>query len=64
MSRHHVHLTTDLKIVYQVGARGGTNVILAIDANAMANDGYHFYLTDNGVWLVDGVPPQYLQLLE
>ena len=64
MSRHHGHLTTDLKIAHQVGARGGTNVILAIDANAMANDGYHFYLTDNGFWLVDGVPPQYLQLLK
>jgi RNA:NAD 2'-phosphotransferase (TPT1/KptA family) len=38
---------------------------LEIDTNAMANNnGHHFYLTDRVVWLVDRLPPQYLQLLE
>jgi putative RNA 2'-phosphotransferase len=64
MSRHHVHLTTDRQIAAQVGARRGKSVTLAIDTNAMTHDGHDFYLTDNGVWLVDCVPPQYLQLID
>jgi putative RNA 2'-phosphotransferase len=64
MSRHHVHLTTDLENARQVGARRGQSTILAIDAAAMTEDNYDFYLTANGVWLVDIVPSQYLQLLE
>jgi putative RNA 2'-phosphotransferase len=64
MSRHHVHLTTDVKIAHQVGSRRGKSVILAIDSNGMTNDGYQFYRADNGVWLVDCIPPEYLQLLE
>jgi putative RNA 2'-phosphotransferase len=64
MSRHHVHLTTDVKIAHQVGARRGNSVIFAVDTHDMANDRHQFYRADNGVWLVDRVPPQYLQLLE
>jgi putative RNA 2'-phosphotransferase len=63
MSRHHVHLTTDLKTARQVGARRGNSVIFSVDTLVMTEDGYEFYLADNGVWLVDAVPPQYLQLL-
>lgn len=29
----------------------------------MQRDGYLFYLTANGVWLVDAVPPQYLEVV-
>jgi putative RNA 2'-phosphotransferase len=60
MSRHHVHLTTDLNMAFKVGSRRGESVILAIDTLAMMNDGYRFYRTENDVWLVDAVPPQYL----
>jgi putative RNA 2'-phosphotransferase len=60
MSRHHVHLTTDVKMAFKVGGRRGKSVILAIDTLAMITDGYSFYCTDNDVWLVDAVPPQYL----
>ncbi len=63
MSRHHVHLTTDLQIAHQVGSRRGNSIIFSVNARTMANDGYHFYLSANDVWLVDAVPPQYLQLL-
>lgn len=64
MSRHHVHLTTDLNTAFKVGGRRGESVILAIDTLAMVADGYSFYRTDNDVWLVDEVPPQYLTQLD
>jgi putative RNA 2'-phosphotransferase len=64
MSRHHVHLTTDVNSARQVGARRGKSVVFTIDSLEMERAGYEFYLTQNLVWLVDRVPPQYLQLLE
>ncbi len=64
MSRHHVHLTTDLHMAHQVGGRRGKSAVLVVDAMAMIDDAYEFYCTDNDVWLVESVPPQYLELLE
>jgi putative RNA 2'-phosphotransferase len=29
----------------------------------MAAEGHEFYLSANGVWLVESVPPQYLRML-
>jgi putative RNA 2'-phosphotransferase len=60
MSRHHVHLTTDLHMAFKVGGRRGESVILAIDTPTMVTAGYRFYRTENDVWLVDVVPPEYL----
>lgn len=62
MSRHHVHLTTNLTAAYQVGGRHGKSIVLAINASAMECDGDNFYRTDNDVWLVDAVAPKYLQI--
>jgi putative RNA 2'-phosphotransferase len=64
MSRHHVHLSADLETAERVGARRGKSTIFTVDTTSMTNDGFEFYRSDNGVWLVDAVPPQYLQLLE
>ncbi|AOY83867.1 RNA 2'-phosphotransferase [Moorena producens JHB] len=61
MSRHHVHLSTDMAIAKKVGARHGRPVVFAIDAAAMHKAGYSFYCSDNGIWLVDSVSPEYLQ---
>jgi putative RNA 2'-phosphotransferase len=61
MSRHHVHLSSDIATARIVGARHGKPVVLAVDAAAMHQAGYQFYCSDNGVWLVDAVPPEYLQ---
>jgi putative RNA 2'-phosphotransferase len=44
--------------------RHGHPVILAIDTTAMQQAGFTFYCSDNGVWLVDEVPPQYLKVLD
>lgn len=63
MSRHHVHLSPDIESAIKVGARHGKPVVFAIDATAMHLSSYTFYCSDNGVWLVDHVPPEYLQLI-
>lgn len=61
MSRHHVHLSRDMATARTVGARHGRPVVFALDAAAMHKAGYTFYCSDNGVWLVDRVPPEYLR---
>jgi putative RNA 2'-phosphotransferase len=63
MSRHHVHLSFDIATAKNVGSRRGRPVIFAVDALTMHQDGYLFYRSNNGVWLVDLVPPNYLKLL-
>ncbi|BAY29527.1 phosphotransferase KptA/Tpt1 [Nostoc carneum NIES-2107] len=63
MSRHHVHLSKDIATAKNVGARHGKPVVFAVDADAMHQAGYIFYCSDNGVWLVDNVPSEYLQII-
>lgn len=60
MARHHVHLSVDVTTATRVGSRHGKPVILVVDAAAMHRDGHRFYLSANGVWLVDEVPARYL----
>ena len=56
-SRQYVHLSKDVDTAYTVGLRHGAGtVILVVSANQMWKDGYKFFLSDNGVWLVDEVP--------
>lgn len=62
-SRHHVHLSTDIATAKTVGARHGRPVIFAVDAAAMYKDNHTFYCSENGVWLVDCVPPEYLKII-
>ncbi len=59
-ARHHVHLSADRKTAKTVGARRGRPVVLVIAAAQMTADGHAFFRAQNGVWLVDAVPPQYL----
>ncbi|NJM83609.1 MAG: RNA 2'-phosphotransferase [Tabrizicola sp.] len=58
--RHHVHLSATLDTAQQVGSRRGAPVILAIAAEGMAAAGHIFFRSENGVWLTDHVPPQFL----
>jgi putative RNA 2'-phosphotransferase len=59
-SRHHVHLSPDVDTAYRVGQRHGAPVVLPILAGDMHRQGYPFYQSDNGVWLTEHVPPQFL----
>jgi putative RNA 2'-phosphotransferase len=61
MSRHHVHLSKDIETARKVGMRHGRPAILIVDAAAMHQAGTPFYCSENGVWLVEHVPPEYLQ---
>jgi putative RNA 2'-phosphotransferase len=61
MRRHHVHLSPDVPTARSVGGRHGRPVVFAIDAAAMHNAGHRFFVSANGVWLVDHVPPEYLR---
>ena len=59
-SRLHVHLSADKETALNVGLRHGKPVILTINAGKMHEDGYVFYLSDNGVWLTETVPGAYI----
>lgn len=61
MARHHVHLSADIETALKVGQRHGRAVVLVVAALKMQSDGYQFYLSENGVWLVDSVPWRYLE---
>lgn len=63
-SRQHVHLSSDRATAQQVGQRHGKPSMLLVDAERMFNDGFEFFLSDNGVWLTDHVPVAYLHRLE
>lgn len=58
--RHHVHLSPDLATATKVGERRGQPVILAVRATEMSAAGHSFYLSANGVWLADAVPPEFI----
>lgn len=60
--RHHVHLSGDEATARQVGARRGVPVILAVKAGAMYRAGYQFFRSTNGVWLVEQVPTEHLEI--
>lgn len=57
-SRQYVHLSSDVDTAVKVAVRHGEPVVLTIKAKAMYNNGYKFYLSANGVWLTDYVPPE------
>jgi len=59
-NRHHVHLTADKSTATQVGQRHGKVIILEVLAQKMFEDGYQFFVSENGVWLTDNVPTKYI----
>lgn len=63
MSRQYVHLSSDIETAIKVGKRHGSPRIFQVNSQQMYKNGYHFYLSDNHVWLTDHVPPEYIQLL-
>jgi putative RNA 2'-phosphotransferase len=60
MSRQHLHLSKDKQTAEKVGSRRGIPVILVVNSGRMHRDGHAFYVSANGVWLTDQVPPQYI----
>ncbi len=60
MERHDVHLSAETKVTLQVGGRHGKPVLLTIRAREMHQAGFVFRCSANGVWLVNEVPPQFI----
>lgn len=60
MQRQHVHLSCDILTAKSVGRRYGQPVILQIDAKAMVEQGFTFYQSENGVWLTQHVPIEFI----
>lgn len=58
--RHHVHLSPDPQTAIKVGQRRGRPVVLTIRSGEMHRAGHVFYRSANGVWLVEQVPPQFI----
>jgi putative RNA 2'-phosphotransferase len=59
-SRQQVHLSADEATAHRVGQRHGEPVILTVEALRMHASGFNFFLADNGVWLTERVPPEFL----
>ena len=58
--RHAVHLSPDGETAQRVGKRHGKPVVLVVQADRMHADGHTFTCSENGVWLVESVPVEYL----
>ncbi|WP_342648082.1 RNA 2'-phosphotransferase [Mucilaginibacter sp. CSA2-8R] len=61
--RQHVHLSTDMDTATKVGQRHGKPAILEVLTGDMHRQGYSFFLSENGVWLTDHVPPAFIKPL-
>jgi putative RNA 2'-phosphotransferase len=61
MSRHHVHLSADVETAMKVGQRHGRPVVFEILAGEMFLNKFEFYMADNGVWLTDHVPVNFIR---
>ncbi|MGN0538024.1 MAG: RNA 2'-phosphotransferase [Acutalibacteraceae bacterium] len=64
MSRDYVQLSEDYNTAVTVGNRHGIPVVLKVDTVKMLNDGCVFKISENGVWLISYVAPQYIEVFE
>jgi len=60
-SRTHVHLSAETATAITVGKRHGKPFVFEVLAGQMHNDGFLFFLSENGIWLTNHVPPNYLK---
>jgi len=62
--RHHVHLHLDKTLAVDVGSRRGQPVLLVVRSKEMSEAGHEFFVTPNGVWLTERVPPEFIEFPE
>jgi putative RNA 2'-phosphotransferase len=60
MKRTHVHLSEKEETAIEVGQRRGKSLVIVVEAGKMQADGFEFYRSENGVWLTEKVPIEYL----
>lgn len=61
--RQHVHLSSTIDTALNVGSRHGRPRVLEVLAQQMFANDYQFYLSENGVWLTEHVPGEYVREL-
>jgi uncharacterized protein (TIGR02452 family) len=57
-----VHLSAESATAKRVGGRRGEPVVLVVRAAEMAAAGHAFFRSENGVWLVEHVPPAFIEI--
>ncbi len=60
MQRQYVHLAETIAMATEIGSRHGKPVIIKIDTTRLLNEGWHFYKTEEDVWLTKNIPAKYL----
>jgi putative RNA 2'-phosphotransferase len=60
-ARQHVHLSSDIATAKIVGSRHGTPLVFLVASGEMHRQGHSFFLSKNGVWLTNEVPPLFLR---
>ncbi len=63
-SRLYVHLSADYDTAVKVGRRHGNPVVYQVDTKKMSENGYEFFISENGVWLTKAVPKEYLNITD
>ncbi len=58
--RQHVHLSATKDVGEMVGKRHGRPVVLEVRAGTMHRAGIKFYRSENGVWLTEEVPAEFI----
>jgi putative RNA 2'-phosphotransferase len=64
MTRNYVQLSINIDEALIVGSRHGEPIVYWIDAKRMMEDGYHFYLSKNGIYMTRYIPVGYFHLIE
>ena len=63
-SRLYVHLSGDVETAHKVGIRHGKSVVYKVKSGEMNRNGFKFFRSVNGVWLIKHVPVEYLELMD
>lgn len=60
MSRQHVQLCGDIRSAHEIGRKHRKPIILEVASRLMESHGFKFFRSEDGVWLTEAVPPDYL----
>lgn len=60
--RNYLHLSKDIEITTAVGSRRGDAIILKIHALEMYNDVHKFFISKNDIYLINLIPPKYIEM--
>ena len=61
MTKGKPHLSINIQTATDVGSRYGRTVVLTITSERMNKDGHLFFRSENGVWLTEYVPVDYIE---